>query len=130
MQAVSPNHQASKLQIKDFTNLWFVSEAFGFSEAGAMLSDREKLILHFVSTLTIARMSKVENLEPLMNKTIDDVLQHRCRSIAPEDVADIIDEVNEEFFAGEMMFKEMFEEVTWNMTGERPNKNTNWRDMR
>ena len=31
---MSSCYQASKLQIKDFTNLWFVSEAFGFSEAG------------------------------------------------------------------------------------------------
>jgi len=130
MQAVSPNHQASKLQIKDFTNMWFVPEAFGFSEAGAMLSDRERLILHFVSTLTIARTSNIENLEPLMNKMIDDVLRHRCRSIAPEDVADIIDEVNEEFFAGGIMFKEAFEEATWSMTGERPNRNANCSDMR
>ena len=46
------SYQTSKLQIKDFTNLRFVSEAFGFGEAGAMLSDREKLILHFVSVIT------------------------------------------------------------------------------
>ena len=95
-----------------------------------MLSDKEKLILHFVSTLTIARMTNVENPDPLMNKMIDDLLRHRCRSIAPEDVQDILDEINEEMLAGGIMFKELMEEEIWSMTGERPNKNTNWSDMK
>jgi len=146
---MSSSYQTSQLQIKDFTNLWLVPETFGFSEASAMLRDRENLILHFVSMITISRYDGLhscpncgyqrdlihpgtgrENHDAIINGMIEDVRRSRCRSIAPEDVADIIDEVNEEFFAGEMMFKEMFEEVTWNMTGERPNKNTNWRDMR
>ena len=127
---MSPNHQASKLQIKDFTNLWFMSEAFGFSEARAMLSDREKLILHFCCMVTTAKLSGMEHRDRLMEKMINDVIRNRCRSLATEDVADILEEVNEEMISGKVMFQHLMEDTKWSMTGERPNKNTNWRDMR
>ena len=124
------SYQASKLQIKDFTNLWFVSEAFGFSEARAMLSDREKLILHFCCMMTTARLSGMEHRDCLMEKMINDVIRNRCRSLAPEDVEAILEEVNEEMISGKVMFQHLMEDTKWSMTGERPNKNTNWRDMR
>ena len=127
---MSPNHQASMLQIKDFANLWFVSEAFGFSEAGAMLSDREKLILHFCCMVTTAKLSGMEHSDRLMEKMINDVIRNRCRSLAPEDVKAILEEVNEEMISGKVMFQHLMEDTKWSMTGERPNKNTNWRDMR
>ena len=129
---MSPSYQASKLQIKDFTNLRFVSEASGFSEARAMLSDREKLILHFVSMMTFSKITGVgrENRDVLINSMIEDVRQHRCRSIAPEDVEDILEEVNEEMISGKLLFEHMMEDTVWSMTGEGPNNNTNWRDMR
>ena len=127
---MSSSFQTSMLQIKDFTNLRLVSEAFGFGEAGAMLSDREKLILHFVSMMTIARLSDIENRNHLISKMIEDVRRSRCRSLAPEDVEDILEEVNEEMVSGKLMFQHLMEDTVWSMTGERPNKNTNWRDMR
>ena len=127
---MSPNHQASMLQIKDFTNLRFVSEAFGFSEAGAMLSDREKLILHFCCMVTTAKLSGMEHSDRLMEKMINDVIRNRCRSLAPEDVEAILEEVNEEMISGKVMFQHLMEDTEWSMTGERPNKNTNWQDMR
>ena len=127
---MSPNHQASKLQIKDFTNLRFVSEAFVFSEAAAMLSDREKLILHFCCMVTTAKLSDMEHRDHLMEKMINDVIRNRCRSLAPEDVEAILEEVNEEMISGKVMFQHLMEDAKWSMTGERPNKNTNWRDMK
>ena len=127
---MSSSYQASKLQIKNFTNLRFVSETFEFSEARAMLSDREKLILHFCFMTTIARLTGVEHSDHLMIKMIEDVRKHRCRSIALEDVHDILGEVNEEMISGKVMFQHLMEDTKWSMTGERPNKNTNWRDMR
>jgi len=127
---MSSNHQASKLQIKDFTNLRFVSEAFGVGEAGAMLSDKEKLILHFVSMMTTAKLSGMEHCDCLMEKMINDVIRNRCRSLAPEDVEAILEEVNEEMISGKVMFQHLMEDIKWSVTGERPNKNTNWRDMR
>ena len=127
---MSSSFQTSMLQIKDFTNLRFVSEAFVFSEAGAMLSDREKLILHFCCMVTTAKLSGMEHRDRLMEKMINDVIRNRCRSLAPEDVEAILEEVNEEMTSGTVMFQHLMEDTKWSMTGERPNKNTNWRDMR
>ena len=50
--------------------------------------------------------------------------------ISPEDVMDIVEEINEELLAGKIMFEQHMGDLKWSMTGERPNKNTNWRDMR
>ena len=127
---MSSSYQASKLQIKDFTNLRFVSEAFGFAEARAMLSDREKLILHFCCMMTTAKLSGMEHRDHLMEKMINDVIRNRCRSLAPEDVEAILEEVNEEMISGKVMFQHLMEDTKWSMTGERQNKNTNWSDMR
>ena len=124
------SYQTSMLQIKDFTNLRFVSEAFVFSEAAAMLSDREKLILHFCCMVTTAKLSGMEHRDRLMEKMINDVIRNRCRSLASEDVEAILEEVNEEMISGKVMFQHLMEDTKWSMTGERPNKNTNWSDMR
>ena len=95
-----------------------------------MLSDTEKLILHFVSMMTIARLSDMKHRNYLMSKMIEDVRRSRCRSLAPEDVEDTLEEVNEEMVSGKLMFQHLMEDTKWSKTGERPNKNTNWRDMR
>ena len=95
-----------------------------------MLSDREKLVLHFASMITIARLTGVKHPDSLMSKMIEDVRRSRCRSLAPEDVEDILEEVNEEMVSGKLMFQHLMEDTKWSMTGERPNKNTNWSDMR
>jgi hypothetical protein len=102
-----------------------------------MLSDREKFVLHFVSMMTISKTTGIgrENRDVLISGMIEDVRRHRCRSIAPEDVEDILEEINEEMICGKIMFQHMTDEVKWSRTGERPNKNTKpkifrWEDMR
>ena len=97
-----------------------------------MLSDREKFVLHFVSMMTISKTTGIgrENRDVLINGMIEDVRRHRCRSIAPEDVEDILGEINEEMLVGTIMFEHLMADLKWSMTGERPNKNTNWSDMR
>jgi len=90
-----------------------------------MLSDREKLILHFVAFISSPDVS-----DPLIAKMMQEVTASRCRSIAPEDVMDIVEEINEELLVGKIMFEQLVADQKWSMTGERPNKNTNWRDMR
>jgi hypothetical protein len=65
-----------------------------------------------------------------MQKIMYDVILSRCRSIAPEDVEDMLAEINEEVLVGKIMFDELVGDLKWSMTRERPNKNTNWRDMR
>ena len=95
-----------------------------------MLSDREKFVLHFACMITIARLTGVTHRDHLMSKMIEDVRRNRCRSIAPEDVEDILEEINEEMMSGKHMFQHVMEDTVWSMTGERPNKRTNWKDMR
>jgi ribosome maturation protein Sdo1 len=95
-----------------------------------MLSDREKFVLHFVAMITIARITKMPHSDKLIHKMIEDVRCNRCRSIAPEDVHELLEEINEELVSGELMLKHVMEDTIWSMTGERPNKNTNWNDMK
>ena len=80
--------------------------------------------------ITIARISGTKISNHLMSKMIEDVRRSRCRSLAPEDVEEILEEVNEEMVSGKLMFQHLMEDTVWSMTGERPNNNTNWRDMR
>ena len=95
-----------------------------------MLTDREKLILHFVAMITIAKMTNMPNYKQMLETMIEDVRKNRCRSLDPEDVEAILGEVNEEMTSGTIMFQHLMEDRKWSMTGERPNKNTNWKDMR
>jgi len=101
-----------------------------FSEAAAMLSDREKLILHFVSVITIAKMTNMPNYEQMLETMIEEVRKNRCRSLNDDDIAVLLKEVNEEMVCGRIMFQHLIGDTMWSMTGERPNKNTDWRDMR
>ena len=95
-----------------------------------MLSDRERLILHFCCMITIAKMSGVEDCNRIIEKMIGDVRRERCRSLAPEDIEDLLREINEEMMLGRSMFQHLIGDTIWSMTGERPNKNTNWSDMK
>ena len=90
-----------------------------------MLSDREKLILHFVAFISSPDLS-----DPVMAKMMQKVTSSGCRSIAGEDVMDIVEEINEELLLGKILFEQMVADLKWSSTGELPNKNTNWRDMR
>ena len=94
-----------------------------------MLSDREKMILHFSCMITIARLTGVRKPDKLIEKMIEDVRRNRCRSIAPEDMEDLLAEINEEMAGGKVMFKELMSETLWSMTGERPDKR-DWSDMK
>ena len=94
-----------------------------------MLSDREKMILHFSCMITIARLTGVDKPDKLIEKMIEQVRRNRCRSIAPEDMEDLLAEINEEMAGGKVMFKELMSETLWSMTGERPDKR-DWSDMK
>ena len=95
-----------------------------------MLSDREKMILHFCCSMTIAKMSGVEDCNRIIEKMIGDIRRERCRSLAPEDIENLLREINEEMVSGSSMFQHLMGETIWSMTGERPNKKTNWSDMK
>ena len=95
-----------------------------------MLSDREKLILHFVSMITIAKMTNMPNYKQMLETMIEAIRKNRCRSLSNNDVAVLLEEVNEEIVCGKIMFQHLMGDTMWSMTGEHPNKNTDWRDMR
>ena len=67
-----------------------------------MLSDREKLILHFVAFISSSDID-----DPVMAKMMQKVTASRCRSIAAEDVMDIVEEINEELLLGKILFEQM-----------------------
>ncbi len=97
-----------------------------------MLSDREKLVLHFCCSMTIAKMTGVADYKAIIGKMVEDIRKNRCRSLSTEDVAALLHAINEEMMAGTNLFKEMTEDTKWSMTGERQNKRfgTDWRDMK
>ena len=141
-----------------------------------MLTDREKLILHFCCMITIAKMTGMPNYKETLETMVKDIRKNRCRSLNDDDIAVLLEEVNEEMVHGRIMFQHLmgdpissdlcpvqnsiveqatavrksddtkpciacgepkkvhnFEEMSdceCSMTGERPNKNTDWRDMR
>ena len=95
-----------------------------------MLSDREKMILHFCCSMTIAKVADLPNHKAIIEKMVEDIRKNRCRSLTSKDVVELLDEVNDEMVGGRHLFQHLMEDTKWMMTGERPNKNTNWRDMR
>ena len=95
-----------------------------------MLTDREKLILHFVSMITIAKMTNMPNYKQMLETMIEDIRKNRCRSLSNNDVAELLEDVNEEMVCGRIMFQHLMGDTMWSMTGEHPNKNTDWSDMR
>ena len=95
-----------------------------------MLTDREKLILHFVCMITIAKMTNMPNYKETLETMVKDIRKNRCRSLNNDDIAVLLEEVNEEMVCGRIMFQHLMGDTMWSMTGERPNKNTDWRDMR
>ena len=75
-------------------------------------------------------MTGMANKDELIEKMMHDIRQNRCRTLSEEDVEKILDEVNEEMVGGRVLFQHLTDDLAWSMTGERPNKRTDWKDMR
>ena len=97
-----------------------------------MLNDRERMILHFCCTVTIAKITGMPNYKDLLETMIEDIRKNRCRSLSNGDVSNLLEDVNEEMVGGRQMFrylidksKPLTDEEIWAMTGERPNKKLN-----
>ena len=95
-----------------------------------MLTDREKMILHFCCMITIAKMTNMPNYKQMLETMVKDIRKNRCRSLSNNDVAELLEDVNEEMVCGRIMFQHLMGDTMWSMTGEHPNKNTDWSDMR
>ena len=94
-----------------------------------MLSDREKMVLHFCCTTTIAKLTGMQYQDVIMENMIEDIRKNRCRSLSDGEIANLLEDINEEMKGGRQMFiylidesKHPTDEEIWAMTGERPNR--------
>ena len=76
-----------------------------------MLSDREKMVLHFCCSMTIAKITGLPNHKEVVEKMVQDIRKNRCRSLSEENVVELLDEVNEEMTGGRNMFKYLIDET-------------------
>ena len=76
-----------------------------------MLSDREKMVLHFCCSMTIAKLTGLPNHKVVVEKMVQDIRKNRCRSLSAENVVELLDEVNEEMTGGRNMFKYLIDET-------------------
>ena len=72
-----------------------------------MLTDREKLILHFCCMITIAKMTGMPNYKETLETMVKDIRKNRCRSLSNKDIAVLLEEVNEEMVHGRIMFQHL-----------------------
>ena len=98
-----------------------------------MLNDREKMVLHFCCTITIAKVTGIPHRNVIVEKMIEDIRKNRCRSLSDGEIASLLEDINEEMLAGKNMFsylideeqdesKHLTDEEIWSRTGEWPNK--------
>ena len=94
-----------------------------------MLSDRERMVLHFCCTTTIAKMTGISHRDVIVEKMIEDIRTNRCRSLTDGEIADLLEDISEEMMGGKNMFnylideeKHLTDEEIWSMTGEWPKK--------
>ena len=94
-----------------------------------MLNDREKMVLHFCCTITIAKVTGIPHRDVIVEKMIEDIRKNRCRSLSDGEIASLLEDINEEMVGGRQMFrylideeKHLTDEEIWSMTGEWPKK--------
>ena len=101
-----------------------------------MLSDREKMVLHFCCTITIAKLTDIPHRDVVVENIVEDIRKNRCRSLTNGQIADLLEEINQEMIGGKNMFADMIDErhtdqtdeEIWRRTGEWPKKKrTDWR---
>ena len=76
-----------------------------------MLNDREKMVLHFSCSMTIAKMTGLPNHKKVIEQMVKEIRKNRCRSLSEEDVVELLDEMNEEMMGGRNMFRYLIDET-------------------
>ncbi len=76
-----------------------------------MLTDREKLILHFCCSMTIAKITGLPNHKYIVEQMVQDIRKNRCRSLSEEDTVVLLDEVSDEMVGGREMFKYLIDKT-------------------
>ncbi len=97
-----------------------------------MLNDREKMVLHFCCTVTIAKLTGIPHRDVIIEQIIESIRKNRCRSLSDGEISNLLEDINEEMVSGGQMFgylidesKHLTDEEIWSMTGERPNRKMN-----
>jgi len=101
-----------------------------------LLNDRERMVLHFCCTTTIAKITGIPHRNVIVENMIEDIRKNRCRSLSDGEIVSLLEDINEEMLAGRNMFsylideeqdesKHLTDEEIWAMTGERPNRKMN-----
>ena len=94
------------------------------------LTDREKMVLHFCCSMTIAKMTGVANHKAIIEKMVENIRINRCRSLSEEDVVELLGEVEEEMVSGRNMFKYLIEETVADVKGDIPPPTYRWEDLK
>tara|TARA_B100000678_G_scaffold30225_1_gene22470 strand:- start:69 stop:302 length:234 start_codon:yes stop_codon:yes gene_type:complete len=72
----------------------------------------------------------------VVENIVEDIRKNRCRSLTNGQIADLLEEINQEMIGGKNMFADMIDErhpdltdeEIWSRTGEWPKKKrTDWR---
>ena len=111
-----------------------------------MLTERERLVLHFGCVTTAVETTGIRHPEEILNKLLEELRRERCRSLSQENIAELLEEITEEMQAGSFMFKHLIDETEWQHTGIHPDNNpkccedagfpgrygyiSDWRDMK
>ena len=76
-----------------------------------MLNDREKLVLHFVCMVTIAKITGMPNQKNTIETMVKHIRKNRCRSLNDEEIAYLLEDINDEMMAGKTMFQYLIDET-------------------
>ena len=98
-----------------------------------MLNDRERMVLHFCCTITISKLTGIPYRDVIVENMIEDIRKNRCRSLSDGEIANLLEDINEEMLGGRQMFsylidekqdesKHLTDEEIWSRTGEWPKK--------
>ena len=94
------------------------------------------MVLHFCCTITIAKLTDIPHRDVVVENIVEDIRKNRCRSLTNGQIADLLEEINQEMIGGKNMFADMIDErhpdltdeEIWSRTGEWPKKKrTDWR---
>ena len=94
------------------------------------------MVLHFCCTITIAKLTDIPHRDVVVENIVEDIRKNRCRSLTNGQIADLLEEINQEMIGGKNMFAHMIDErdpdltdeERWSRTGEWPKKKrTDWR---
>ena len=58
------------------------------------------MVLHFCCTTTIAKITGIPHRNVIVENMIEDIRKNRCRSLSDGEIASLLEDINEEMFAG------------------------------